>query len=310
MAGYNRRRKKEGNSRFKFLLIATLLVGTVAYFMFKEDPKAIAAAENQQQIEEIKKIKEKKIKETVKSYNKNCDAAELAFAQDEFIKSRDLSMAIILDKTISDDSELWKKAAKILNKSNSAIINSSIPLPEKKVLYTVKSGDALARIAKKFNTTVEAIQKGNGLTNNKIFPRQTLYIYKADWNIKISKKKYRLYLYDGENIFKIYGVGLGKQNRTPVGTFKITNKTINPPWYYRGKTIPHDSPDNPLGTRWMSLEATGSTSKALLGYGIHGTRDPSSIGKNFSNGCIRMKNEEVEELFTLVPYGKEVVIEE
>ena len=64
-----------------------------------------------------------------------------------------------------------------------------------------------------------------------------------------------------------------------------------------------------LGTRWMSLKATGDTNKSLHGYGIHGTWKPETIGTKSSNGCIRMKNEEVNELFSIVPYNTPVKIE-
>ena len=59
----------------------------------------------------------------------------------------------------------------------------------------------------------------------------------------------------------------------------------------------------------MKLKPTGATNLGLSGYGIHGTAYPDSIGKSESNGCIRMKNEIVEELFSIVPTGVNVTIE-
>jgi lipoprotein-anchoring transpeptidase ErfK/SrfK len=60
----------------------------------------------------------------------------------------------------------------------------------------------------------------------------------------------------------------------------------------------------------MALTPTGDTDKNLSGYGIHGTWLPETIGTESSNGCIRMKNEEVNELYSILPYKTEVTIED
>jgi lipoprotein-anchoring transpeptidase ErfK/SrfK len=99
---------------------------------------------------------------------------------------------------------------------------------------------------------------------------------------------------------KTYHVSTGANNCTPVGNFKIDNKVVNPTWYTLGSVVPPDSPKNILGSRWLGLSAKG--------YGIHGTTEPQSIGKQVTSGCIRMKNAEVEELYQIVPEGTEVVI--
>ena len=118
-----------------------------------------------------------------------------------------------------------------------------------------------------------------------------LFVDKSE-NILILKK-------DGE-ILKKYRVSTGLNNSTPVGIFKITHKLENPTWYWHGEVIPPTSPKNQLGTRWLGITAKG--------YGIHGTTEPEKLGQQVSAGCIRMKNEEVEELFRLVPSGTSVTI--
>ena len=92
----------------------------------------------------------------------------------------------------------------------------------------------------------------------------------------------------------------GKNNSTPVGVFKITDKLVNPTWYKAGAVIASGKPENELGSRWLGLTAEG--------YGIHGTINPDTLGQQVTAGCVRMKNEDVEELYsTLVP-GTEVTI--
>ncbi|MGE5197528.1 MAG: L,D-transpeptidase, partial [Deltaproteobacteria bacterium] len=83
-------------------------------------------------------------------------------------------------------------------------------------------------------------------------------------------------------------------------TFKIINKLANPTWFKAGAIVPADSPENVLGTRWLGFD--------LAGYGIHGTKDPQSLGKQVTQGCVRLSNSEVEELYTIVPEGTEVTI--
>jgi lipoprotein-anchoring transpeptidase ErfK/SrfK len=246
------------------------------------------------------------------SLDKLCETAEALLKKEEYRKASEIARKVT-DKA-PEDSVLWLRAVKVLNKANTTIITSDIPVPEKKI-YNVKSGDNLDRIAKSFNTTIEAMIKINPKltsTTSMIHPGDQLRMYDANWKIRVSKKHYRLYLYDGDKLFKVYNVGIGKQDRTPVGTFEIVDKIAEPPW----KEFPYGAKENVLGTRWMRLKPTGKTDSNLKGYGIHGTWEPNSIGKNSSNGCIRMRNEEVEELFSLIPkyprkgaYG-EVIIKE
>jgi L,D-transpeptidase ErfK/SrfK len=108
------------------------------------------------------------------------------------------------------------------------------------------------------------------------------------------------YYRDG-SLLRQYPVAVGSPDTpTPLGTFYITDKEVNPYWYPPGKDyfVP-SGPDNPLGYRWLGFLPT---------YGIHGTNLPWSVGHVVSNGCLRMHEEDVEELFDLVEYGTPVTI--
>ncbi|HWR43751.1 L,D-transpeptidase family protein [Sporomusa sp.] len=109
-------------------------------------------------------------------------------------------------------------------------------------------------------------------------------------------------LFSGNNLVKEYPIAIGKPSTpTPLGNFSIIYKEVNPAWYppdQKGKIVP-SGPENPLGYRWMGIWSD---------YGIHGTNAPWSIGKVVSNGCIRMYEEDVEELFDKVSYGTPVQI--
>ena len=86
---------------------------------------------------------------------------------------------------------------------------------------------------------------------------------------------------------------------SPTGEFRIINRVANPTYYHQGVVIPAGA-DNPVGPRWIGLNQKG--------YGIHGTNEPHSIGKAASHGCIRLRNHDVVELFTLVRVGDAVQI--
>lgn len=103
--------------------------------------------------------------------------------------------------------------------------------------------------------------------------------------VDISERELRLYQ-DG-SLEKSYPVGIGKMlTPTPTGTYTIINKASNP--------------GGPFGVMWMGLSKPH--------YGIHGTNNPSSIGKVVSHGCIRMYNQNVLELSSKVPIGTVVTI--
>ena len=167
-------------------------------------------------------------------------------------------------------------------------------------VYEVKPGDTLRGIAAAHHTTIELIKRMNGLTSDVIRTQQELKVPKAHFSIVVDKSENQLLLTADNQFFKSYTVATGQNNSTPVGTFKIVNKVVNPIWYHQGAAVPPDSPDNILGTRWMGLDKPS--------YGIHGSVDPTAMGQQVTAGCVRMTNPEVEELFAISPVGTEVTI--
>ena len=119
--------------------------------------------------------------------------------------------------------------------------------------------------------------------------------YADDRRIVVSIPDRKLALLHGDRIVKVYDVAVGKRSTpSPQGAFKVVNRMAHPTWYGPDGPVPAGKA-NPLGTRWMGLSTKG--------YGIHGTNVPASIGKAASHGCIRMRNQDVEELFELVAVG-------
>ncbi|WP_199613619.1 L,D-transpeptidase family protein [Paenibacillus alkalitolerans] len=122
--------------------------------------------------------------------------------------------------------------------------------------------------------------------------------------IIVNKKTNELTYFKDGMLEKRFSVATGKSDSlTPEGTYKIVNKIKNRP-YYKDK-IPGGDPRNPLGDRWLGLDARGTRGTT---YAIHGNNNPKSIGKYVSLGCIRMHNDEVHWLFDQVEVNTVVII--
>jgi len=162
------------------------------------------------------------------------------------------------------------------------------------LIHTVKLGETLTQISRDYRTSLSSIIEANpGIQPDTLYVGQQIIIpgfpdpETIPYRIEISTENRWLRLYRNNTLQKQYPIAVGRMlHETPVGSFIIINKDPNP--------------GGPFGTMWMSLSKEH--------YGIHGTNDPSSIGHAVSHGCIRMQNQDVEELASIVPIGTEVVI--
>ena len=162
------------------------------------------------------------------------------------------------------------------------------------MLHTVKAGETLWSISEDYRTPLSSILQANpGLQADRIYVGQQITIpgfppvESIPYSILVDLSERKLTLLLNEQVQKVYPVGVGRMlHDTPIGDFIIINKAPNP--------------GGPYGTMWMSLSKKG--------YGIHGTNDPSSIGKYVSLGCVRMYNQDVEELARTIPIGTPVSI--
>lgn len=120
----------------------------------------------------------------------------------------------------------------------------------------------------------------------------------------VNKKTNEVAFIQDSKVQTVITAATGKtEDLTPEGFFTVTIKAADP--YYRKRDIKGGDPNNPLGTRWIGFDAADTDGRI---YGIHGTNDPSSIGKYVSQGCIRMQNEAVESLYEYVPIGTKILV--
>ena len=156
----------------------------------------------------------------------------------------------------------------------------------------------------------EVIASDEGATPERL--RRTVVAFgtaEAPGTIIIDTGNTTLYYVLGQGRAIRYGVGVGREGFTWSGVQTISRKAEWPDWHPPDEMIARQpylprfmagGPGNPLGARAMYL----GTSQ----YRIHGTNDPSTIGKFVSSGCIRLTNEDVADLFSRVDVGTKVVV--
>ena len=129
-----------------------------------------------------------------------------------------------------------------------------------------------------------------------LLPREEL-------TLQVHMRWFRAAVFIGDWFVKEWQVGVGTdETPTPVGTFMVHSKEENPDWWSPGgKLIPFGDKDNALGSRWIALH--GQSLPLSRGIGIHGTNEPKTVGSKCSNGCIRLHNEHVNELFWWIRTG-------
>ena len=199
-------------------------------------------------------------------------------------------------------------AAAPLKKRQTELVNvhyfSSRPSPVA-TTYTVAAGDNLRRIAANHNATDSYVARLNDIKDkDHIRIGQRLKIVQGGFDAEIVKSQYLLTVTKDGIWIRDIKVGLGKDGATPIGAFIAGPKITEPPYTAVHPPIPFgDKKNNPLGTRWITIQGAGSNE-----YGIHGTWEDDSIGSEKSKGCIRMLNKDVEWLFDLIIPGKSKIV--
>ncbi len=181
-------------------------------------------------------------------------------------------------------------------------------------LYEIQQGDTLEGIARKFkalNGVKGAIMLVNNYKENAILRAgRKVKIPRGTWSIVVDKSLFTLWLCLDGAPFKAYGVAIGTDQKTPAGRFVAGARNPKPAWWPPPESgvkgpVKYGDPANPLGEWWIALEHD-----LYHGLGIHGTNDPGSIGSKASNGCVRMRNEEVGEIAAIAWKGMVVTVVE
>jgi L,D-transpeptidase ErfK/SrfK len=188
--------------------------------------------------------------------------------------------------------------------------------------YQVQTKDTFLDVARYFDLGYNEIEDANPGVDPWVPPPGQVVLLPTEWvlpdvaykGLVVNVPEMRLYYFHpaaaGTVIVNTFPVGLGRDDwRTPSGTFKVVEKTVNPRWVLPesikaehrrdGKPAPDfiagGDPENPLGKYRFRL--------TLPLYGIHGTDIPWGVGMQVSHGCVRLYPEDIERLFPMVPNG-------
>lgn len=180
--------------------------------------------------------------------------------------------------------------------------------------YRVHPGEVLSTIGRKFNVPHGILLTINNLKSPRLLQAgQTIKVIKGPFHVKIYRSTFTMDLYLGNKMFiKSYRIGLGsKDKETPAGRWRVKSggKMIEPTWFdeINQRTFHAGDKDYPLGSRWIAIEGLDDHIKDRTGFAIHGTKDPTSIEKRMSRGCIRLYNGDVIELYNLLYESKSEV---
>lgn len=242
-------------------------------------------------------------------------AASLIAAGKQALERKDMvaarahfSEAMTLDV---DDTQANLVRAELTRLGNELIFSGRI-LPSDPLVdrYVIKSGDSLAKIAKEYEVTDDLLAEMNSIRNKNIIRAgQTIKVVKGPFHAKVAKGTYSLDVYLGTTFVKHFRVGLGLDDSTPTGEWKVSTKLKNPTYYppRGGAIVAANDPENPLGERWIGLKGISGDALGQRRYGIHGTNEPDTIGQNASMGCVRMYNADVESVYNYLVESKSVV---
>lgn len=209
-----------------------------------------------------------------------------------------ISLAMIGGKTIQSDALSYGHTSANLNLRQYASTTSkkitTIPKNSKITIYksygnwySVNYNGKWGYVCKDYvskNTNNKNVISNKGQVLNRLIIVNTYYN--------------KIYLYQNGKLIWRRPVASGKYSTpTPTGKFSVVNKIVNP--YYSKGNIKGGSPSNPLGVRWLGIGGA---------YGLHGNNNESSIGKKVSNGCVRLHNYDIVDLYNRVSVGDKVII--
>jgi len=221
----------------------------------------------------------------------------------ERIKAREILTRLYLDS----QGDRRRKARDVLREINKELVfNPRVTAGA--AVHRVKPGETLTRIGKHYGVNWRMIARLNDMRPDGLLKvEQELKVLTGEPCVAVDLSEFHLaLLFDGAFI-KEYPVGIGKDDCTPTGEFVVDNLLVRPRWYAPdGRVVEYGEEGHLLGERWIGFADQPGAS----GLGIHGTKGENGIGEKCSNGCIRMRNQDVIELYDFLTPGTRVLIEE
>jgi len=152
--------------------------------------------------------------------------------------------------------------------------------------YLVQPGDLLSTIGKRFKVPYELLMEINKISRPEALRAGArIKVVNGPFHLKVYRSSFTMDVYLRDTYVTSFPVGLGEPGRPDPDT---------------GEVIHPEDPEYPLGSRWMELEGMDENTRDKKGFGIHGTKEPESIGRASSRGCIRLHNGDAIRVYNLV----------
>ena len=273
-------------------------------------PDAAAAAEITQAID-----KAVEALPAPKPFTTSGDAKAMYDQADRLITDGDLVAArnVLSQVLLADNAELAASDARLIRERLADINQTLIFSPEifegDPICKPYEVNTLLSRIGVRHRVPWQLLEVINDIRAERVQAGQTIKVLQGPLHARVIKHQFVMDVFamtpEGRQVFvHTFPVGLGANDKTPVGAFKVTTgkKVANPNWRddETGEFYDSDNPLNPIGEFWVPIEGTEAKTKNKKGFGIHGTIDPTSIGKEASRGCIRLGDADVELVFYLL----------
>ncbi|MDX1564466.1 MAG: L,D-transpeptidase family protein [Phycisphaeraceae bacterium] len=241
---------------------------------------------------------------------KQIDAGRMLMRNDQLVEARkQLNAALLSGKLSSADAASVR--AELTKINNSLVFGTRVLKNDPHVLvHRVKAGEPIGNaVLRQYDVWWGFISMINKVQANRLQANQPLKIVRGPFHAIVHKRAFRLDLFLGEHpddprrmYVASVPVGLGKDDSTPTGLFVVKNRQFNPPWTdpNTGRYYHADDPENPLGDYWVGLTGIDDSTRVLSGYGLHGTVEPQSIGRQASMGCVRMRDDDIGLVYSMM----------
>lgn len=234
-----------------------------------------------------------------------------ALMQRDPVAARKLLTAMAIDPRLSPAEQAMARES--IAEVNRIIIFSKAIIPGDPFSRSrvVRDGEGLESIARKEGLDADwrFLKRVNGIVDErKLKLGQTIKLITGPFHAVVDKSDFRMDVFLGQSEDRVmvasFPVGLGEYNSTPLGRFKVRprSKLVEPAWtnprtgeFFRG-----NDPLNPIGDHWIGLQGIDEANKGAESYGIHGTIEPASIGRQASMGCVRMLAADVALIYELL----------
>lgn len=179
----------------------------------------------------------------------------------------------------------------------------------------VQPGDSLSLIRSRAIDAVEGLKictgligAVNGIGDRYLQVGETLRVPTDPVSTLVDLEARFFFYFFGEEIAYAWPVAIGAPgSETPRGDFMVGELIHEPAWFRPGMSmIPYGDPKNELGTHWIGWNGLGGESTH---YGFHGTWEPDTVGTAVSDGCVRLRNEDVARMYRILPRGTSIRIQ-